>query len=167
MRSSERQLFWMACIAINKKQESPPAWMQEAYRPRRIKYSTQGGVMPPGRGTPLARSDGRDPRWGYPPTRGTPWTGPRGGGYQGGVLPQQGYPPARSNGRIPEVGYPPSRGTPLDLAWVPPPNLDLAGVPPLGVDRQMDGWTDMCQKHNLPSYYVRGRLKWPQEGKTE
>ena len=53
---------------------------------------------------------------------------------------------------LPEVVYPPHRvphpdTLQLDLAGVPPPQLDLARVlpPPPGVDRRMDGWTDTCQ----------------------
>ena len=62
------------------KQDSPPAWTQEAYRPQHIKYSICY------------------PRWGTPP----PARSDGGGGTWGGETPQQGYPPARS-----KVGYPP------------------------------------------------------------
>ena len=59
------------------------------------------------------------PRWtwlGYPPG----WTWP-------------GYPPSWI-----WLGYPPG------LVGYPP-RLDLAGVPSLWTDRQMDGWTETCQ----------------------
>ena len=65
-------------------------------------------------------------------------------------VPKVGYPPSGTPSQIrwrvpkvgvPEVGYPPSRGY---------PQLDLAGVPPPGVDRQ----TDTCQNVTFPSYYA-------------
>ena len=152
--------FWFFSNSY-RKQESPPAWTQEAYRQRRINYYSVG-YPPPARsdggyprwGTPLpgyppARSDGGYPRWGTP-HQGTPQPGPM-GGTQGGVPPCRiwlGYPP-------PGPGW----GTSLphlDLARAPP-NLDLArvpplpgpglGTPPLGVDRQKDRHVS---KHNLP-----------------
>ena len=66
------------------KQESPPVWTQEAYRPRRIKYY---------------------PRWGSPPHWGAPSQ------VQRGVVPKVGYPllgypPARSD-RGTQGGVPP------------------------------------------------------------
>ena len=109
------------------------------------------GYPPPHRGIPLTRSD------------------------RGGV-PEVGFPSARSDGEgYPRwgtpIGVPPSQGTPRPdptgryLGWGTPcegtPQLDLAGVPsppPPGVERQMDGSTYRhMSKHNLPSYYVRGR----------
>ena len=98
-------------------QESPPAWTQEAYRPRRIKYHSVGyppSQVWPGGGTrggvPPARSDGGYLRWG------TPFRVP------------------------PPVGVCPH----LDLAGVspPPPRLDLLGYPPpRWTDRMTDGQT--------------------------
>ena len=60
-------------------QESPPAWMQEAYRPRRIKYSVwypKWGT--PQQGYPPARFDRGGTQGGEPPTpsRGTVWRAP-------------------------------------------------------------------------------------------
>ena len=57
-------------MKIFQSQESPPAWTQEAYRPRRIKYYSVG--------YPPTRSDGgRGPKVGYPlPSWGTPPPGP-------------------------------------------------------------------------------------------
>ena len=132
------------------KQESPPAWTQEAYRPRRIKYYSVG--YPPCRGTPLARSDRGYPRWGSPqlgyPLVGVPPI----------RVPPSQVPPAQNWLRYPPPG--PGWGTPphLDLAQVSPSpgpgwgtsRLDLARVSPLGVDRQNDGWTDTCQNITFP-----------------
>ena len=152
-------------------QESPPAWTQEAYRPRRIKYSIcfpkwgtpsrsnwgrgiQGGV-PPGRGFPqpglMGGTQGRVPpparvppgqvRWGYL-RQGTP------GQAQQGV-PEVGMPWQVCQG-VPKVGYLPSRGTP------PPTWLDLAGVPP----RRCGLTTNKVKLLPPVSYYLRGRQLW-------
>ena len=67
-------------------------------------------------------------------------------------------------GEVPPAGGYPTLGTPIgpgqgsttspsDLAKVPPPTWP-GGVPPLWTDRRMDRHVS---KHNLPSYYVRGR----------
>ena len=92
-------------------QESPPAWMQEAYRPRHIKYSIccsvlgGGGLPHPCRGCTPPQVPPVLTCWG-----GTPCL-------------QMGYPPFWT-----WPGYPPS-----DLAGVPS-HLDLAGViPPHGI----------------------------------
>ena len=96
------------------RQESPPAWTQEAYRPPCRKYSLccpnwvppnlAGGV--PDLGTPHRVPTGRVPSW------------------QGTPSPQQGtprrVPPWAGPGRVPPR---------LDLAGYPP-WLDLAGYPP-------------------------------------
>ena len=97
-------------------QESPPAWTQEAYRPRRIKYSiyypVRGGVAPPA--PPPGQVWLEVPEVGYPPV---------------------GVPPARSNGGT--RGGVPHQSTP----WSgPPPTWTWLGYP-LGVDRQNDGQT--------------------------
>ena len=88
------------------KQESPPAWTQDGYRPRRIKYAICYL------------------RWGTPPSRGTPLPGvPTPSQVSWGYLrwgtPQQGYPLARSDrGYLrwgaPQKGYTPQQGYPLD-----------------------------------------------------
>ena len=172
-------------ISKHWQQKSPPAWTQEAYRPRRIKYH---------------------PRWGTPPirvpsVRVPPWPGLM-GSTQGGVLPLLGYPPARSDGEggtqgrvppsgyprpgltggylrwgtpirespsevwqgVPEVGYPLLGYPPAGPGWSnspPPPGWTQPGYPPpppqVWTDRRMDWWTRHVSKHNLPSYYVRGR----------
>ena len=115
------------------KQESPPAWTQEAYRLRHMKYYPRWGTPWPGlRGRGYLR-------WGIPPAEGTLQPGLM-GGTRGGVPPSQVW-----LGGI-RGGVPPGRGTPhqgtLQLGY---PQLDLAGVPPLpgpgrgtplGVDRQ-------------------------------
>ena len=110
---------------------------------------------------------------GYPPVGVPPHPGPTRGRYPTLGTPQSGYTPLR----VPPVGVPPSQGTPsqgtplgyppvrVPLIGVPPIGvppcqgtpLDLARVPHLGVDRQIDGWTDTCQNITFPSYYVRGR----------
>ena len=54
-------------------------------------------------------------------------------------------PPARSDGGYPRWGSPPDR--------VPPSQVPLGGVPKVGSPH-----LDRCvSKHNLPSYYARGR----------
>ena len=108
-------------------------------------------------------------RGGVPPVRyphrGTPWPGPM-GGTRGGVPPSEyppvgyphqgtplGYPLARSNRgyprwgiphRVSPIGVPPPPGT----GWIPPP-------PRCGQTESSPG--RHVPKHNLPSYYVRGR----------
>ena len=145
------------CMFSCLKQESPPVWTQERYRPRRIKYYPRWGTPPPVGGTwggvppgQVQRGGRGYLRWGTPP--GQVWWG----------VPKVGHPP---------IGYPPwpgpMRGTPVR---VPPwpgltggyprwgtPLQDLAGVPPqVWTDRRMDGQTPV-KTYNLPSYYVRGR----------
>ena len=154
--------------AMESKQESPPAWTQEAYRPPCSDYFCCPNWAPP-------RPDlaGGVPWWGG----GIPWQGtPHPDRARGGTLllpPRQGTP---------------QQGTPhpwLDLAGYPPPQLDLAGYPPAGYSPppagpgrvpprkcckalwdmgtplppygQTDGRTDACQNITFPSYYVRGR----------
>ena len=138
------------------KQESPPAWTQEAYRPPCSKYSLccpnwvppQAGY-PPGQGTPLARVP---PRAGYPLGRVPP-----------ARVPPRGYPPARvpPGQGTPRQGTPPARVPPqLDLAGYPPTPAALwhsgkcckalwdTGTPPCG---QTDWWMDRrVSKHYLP-----------------
>ena len=100
---------------------------------RGVSSTTQDGV-PPYQGTPPPRPGptGGYLRWGTPHW-GTPWPGPTGGGTW------LGYPPAG-----------PGRGTPL------PPGPGRGTPPPqVWTDRIIAGQTRV--KHNLPSYYVRGR----------
>ena len=100
------------------------------------------------------------PEVGYPPSgyllsrseKGVPKVG----------YPLSGYPPSRSDGQgVPKVGYPPS-GYPLPIrvpptwTWLGYPPRPGRGYPPPKV--WTDRWMDRCvSKHNLPSYYVRGR----------
>ena len=95
---------------------------------------------------------GRLPNLGYPH-----WVPPS-QVQQGGTQPQVPplgtpcqLPPLAGPGRVPPPSVWTWLGTPI-WTWLGTP-LDLARVPPIGVDRQ----TETCQKHNLPSYYVRGR----------
>ena len=109
------EFFVKTTSLLRLKQESPPAWTQEAYRPRRIKYYRGGVLPPPSRGTPGQVWWGVT-RGGVSPHQDTPQSGLT-GGTRGGVPPIRvpslsGYSPARSDGGLPEVGYPPS-GTPL------------------------------------------------------
>ena len=92
---------------------------------------------PPGRGTPSQVGQGGYMRWG------TPW---------------QGYPQPGLIGGYPRwITPPPQQGYPLPGPGQSTPHLDLAGVP-LPRCGQTDGWMDRhVSKHNLPSYYVRGR----------
>ena len=133
------------------KQESPPAWTQEAYRPPCSEYSFRCStwVPPPswpGQGGYLTRVP---PRPGYPPiltwlggylTRVPPlWPGyPPQPGYPfsrvpphpdlAGGVPDQGTPPARVP---PQPGYPPGRVPPHpDLGGVPDQGTPPARVPP-------------------------------------
>ena len=121
------------------KQESPPAWTQEAYRPQRIKYSIccpilEGGYLPLPGGIYLGVP---------PPPPVLAWPG--GGTYlgqEGGTY--LGVPPILTwlGGEVPTLGYPlppsgPGQGTsppPSGPGRVPPP------PPPV--------WTDW--KHYLP-----------------
>ena len=155
-------IFQFSIFCQNKtKQESPPAWTQEAYRPPCIEYSfcCPIWVAPPSW-----------PGWGgvtwpgYPPKAGHPHPD------LAGEVPDQGSPPAGYPlGRVlPPAGYPTQQGTPQQGT---PPQLDLAGYPPgvcpmafwemlqsiMGygyppVDRQIDGQTRV---KTLPSR--RGR----------
>ena len=95
------------------KQESPPAWTQEAYRPPCSKYSLCcPNLIPPGQGTP--------------PSHGTPWPG---------YPPCQGTPPPPGPCRVPPPPAGPGRVPPPQLPhgilgnvakhygiWVPPPH---------------------------------------------
>ena len=131
----------------NVKQESPPAWTQEAYCPPCSEYSfcCPTRVPPPGGGG-SGYPPGGGYLTGYPPggTR-TPPGGP--GTPRGGYL--TGYPPG--GGTWP--GYPPAAswhsGKCCKALW------DMGTPPPCG---QTDWWMDRrVSKHYLPSYYVRGR----------
>ena len=99
------------------KQESPPAWTQEAYRPRRIKYS----ICYLRWGTPLAG--------GVPPGQ-VSWEGTR-----GGIPPPVGVPPGYvwwrgTRGEVPLAGHPPSQVWQGDTqGGVPPFWPGLMGVP--------------------------------------
>ena len=136
-------------IQIIRKQESPPVWMQEAYRPPCSKYSLccpnwvppQPGYPPAG--YPLAR---------VPPGQGTPWQGTPLAGYP----PRQGTPPARVPPHPPGWTW---QGTPPAAPWHSGKCCKALwdmGTPPW-TDRLMDGRTDACQNITFPSYYVRGR----------
>ena len=125
-------------LNVNKgKQESPPAWTQEAYRPPCSKCSEGGGVP---------TLDGG----GYLPWTGKgylPWTG------KGTYLWQE--------GRATYLGQ--GRGTYLWLGGVP--TLDRArgtylgwGGTYLGLSPPTGcGQTDTCENSTFSSYYVRGR----------
>ena len=143
------------------RQESPPAWTQEAYRPLCSKYSLccPNWVSPPAR---------------VPPSQGTP---------QPGYPPWPGYPPAR----VPlQPGYPlPPLGPGYPPARIPP-QLDLAGYPPAApwhsgkcckalwdmgtppVDRQIDGWMEgQTRVKTLPSRrttYAGGKNQFSKGG---
>ena len=159
---------------ISLKQESPPAWTQEAYRPPCSEYSfcCPTWVPPRGGGGYLTGVPPRVPRsprggtWlGYPPGGTWPRYPPGGvpGPPQGGTWPGTpggvpgpprgctwpGYPP----GGVPDRPPPPlPHGILGNVAkhygiWVPPP-----------VDRQIDGWTDACQNITFPrTTYAGGK----------
>ena len=130
------------------KQESPPAWMQEAYCSP-CSGSTPSVVLtgyPPSRVPPPDLAGGV-PYHGYP-QQGTPWAGYPPAGYPhsdlargGGTLP--GYPPRHGTpqAEYPQTGVPPRKSTPQQgtpgrvppsWTWHGTPQLDLAGYP-LGV----------------------------------
>ena len=96
------------------KQESPPAWMQEAYCPPCIEYSLCCPTWVP----PLSWPGGGTMPGGVP-DQGTPPAGYPLAGYPPAGYPLAGYPSPRQG--TPPAGYPPSRV---------PPRLDLAGYPP-------------------------------------
>ena len=168
-------------VKINWKQESPPAWTQEAYRPPCSEYSfccptrvpdpgtPPGGVGGyPDLGTSPPPGGGGYPDLGTPPggylTR-TPWGGTRtwvpppppggvpGPGYPPGGVPDPGYPPG---GGVPDLGTPPGGY----LTRVPPRGGYLTRTPPGGVPGPPSPpvWTDkQSETITFPSYYVRGR----------
>ena len=159
------------------KQESPPAWTQEAYRPPCSEYSfcCPTWVPPPG-GYPVRYPPGGGTR--TPPVRYPPWGGTRTPlGVPGQVPPQGGYPdPPGVPGQVPPPGGVPGHPPGGVPGQVPPRGGYLTGYPPrpmafwemlqsiMGygypppVDRQMDEWKDRrLSKHYLPSYSVRGR----------
>ena len=111
------------------RQESPPAWTQEAYRPPCSKYSLccPNWVPPPGQGTPPAR---------VPPSQSTPLA--RVPPSQG--TPHQGTPPARV--APPSQGTPPSGPGRVPPPWLPHGILGNVAkhygiwVPPPGVNWQ-------------------------------
>ena len=144
-------------VESSHKQESPPAWTQEAYRG--VSSTTRRGSHPPV-GVPLLPRSNRGGTQGVVPPSQVWWGGylrlgtPPGQVWQGTPPvrvhpPPLGYPLARSDGQGTRGGVPPCQD--LDLAGVPPtptppppplPGLNLAGVhPPPGVDRQTDGQT--------------------------
>ena len=123
------------------KQESPPAWTQEAYRPPCSKYSLYCpnwvpnlAGYPPSQGTPLGRVP---PRPGYPPSQGTP---PR--------LDLAGYPP-----RLDLAGYPPPPAAPWHSGKCCKALWDMGTPPPpRWTDRLMDGWMEgQTRVKTLPS----------------
>ena len=123
------------------KQESPPAWTQEAYRPPCSEYSfcpgRGGGV--PDRVPPLG-GPGTPPRGDLDPPRG-------GSGYPRGVW----VPPGGS-------GYPPHC---LMAFWEMLQSIMGYGYPPLWTDRWMDGRTDACQNITFPrTPYAGGNYHW-------
>ena len=118
---------------IQKWQDSPPAWTQEAYRPpcSECSFCCPTWVPPPGGGTQT-----------HPP-RGTPLGGTQSGTPPGGTRTPPGGP----------VRYPPGGGTrtPPAASWHSGKCCKALwdmGTPP--VDRQIDGWTDACQNITFP-----------------
>ena len=131
---TKQGFYYVVLLKQWKKQESPPAWTQEAHRPSRSKYTLCWyGWGVPLLGVPL-------PRWGNPPS-------------QHGVpqLPRKGLPPCKLDGLPPVswIRYSPSAGwgTPhpglgRGVPTLPPRQLD--GVPPIhtwewGTPHQLDG----------------------------
>ena len=141
------------------RQESPPAWTQEAYRPPRSKYTLccscwGGGVpwagTPPSGGVPRAGAPcwgvtlGRCPLLGGYPRQaplllgGTPGRHPLPGGTPGGCPlpgPWMGYPPPGPGIQTWKSRYPPvqtwkSRYPPPIWTWDGVPPHQLDGVPP-------------------------------------
>ena len=115
------------------KQESPPAWTQEAYRLPCSEYSfCCSNWVPPGRVPPHPDLAWGVPYLGNPPGRVPPsWPGLGGYPYWG----------------IPYLGTPP--GVCPIAFWVMLQSIVGYGYPP--VDRQIDGWMDRhVSKHYLP-----------------
>ena len=163
----------------NCKQESPPAWTQEAYRPLCSDYSFCCPILadpppPPPAGPDPPPAAGPDPPWlDLNPPPGS-WTWPPPGSLtwppqQLDLTPPAGpdSPPATGPDPPPPAGPEPPPGS---WTWAPPPppagpdppRLDLT-PPPAGLRTdppprgQTDWWTDTCQNITFPSYYVRGR----------
>ena len=124
------------------KQESPPAWTQEAYRPPCSEYSfcCPTRVPPPGGGTWPGYPPRGVPDPGTPPRGGT-WLGYPPGGYLTRVHPPWGVPDPGTPLGVPDPGPPggvPDPGTPPSPGGVPDPGTPLPrggtwlGYPPGG-----------------------------------
>ena len=139
------------------KQESPPAWMQEAYHPQEVARCWPpppltdpplAGLTPPGSWTWSPLAAGPDP----PPTSWTwpPWLD---------LTPpcQLDLTPPRQLDLTPPAAGPDPPPQQLDLT--PPWQLDLTPPPPAGPHPPPPPPVNKLTKwnYNLPSYYVRGR----------
>ena len=147
-----------------RKQESPPAWTQEAYRLPCSDYSFCCPILadpppPTGWTWPSPPPAGPDPPLpaGPDPPPPTGWTWPHLASWTWLPLPAGPDPP-------PGWTWPPCQLdlTPRPPSWTedwPPPLAELrTDPPPCGqTESWMDGWTDTCQNITFPSYYVRGR----------
>ena len=161
------------CNYFITQQESPPAWTQEAYRPRRIKYSicypVRGEVPPPSLGYPPGQVWWGVPEVGYPCQGTPPSPGLMGvpeveyppSGYPSiqvwwGVPPGQVWPGGYPRwGTLPPLGYPPARSDGGYPRWGTPPRLAGSGwdTPP----PHRCGLTNKVKLLPSLSYYVRGR----------
>ena len=117
-----------------KKQDSPPAWTQEAYRPpggkHTLFYPRWGGGTYPGGRVPTLVGGTYSGRGGTYPGGGVPTLV---GGYLpwlGGTYPRWGVPTL--GGGVPTLGrgYLPMVGTPFPPAKVGTPHLDQGRYPP-------------------------------------
>ena len=162
-----RYITWHHCsnnmciIIILIKQESPPASMQEAYRPPCREYSFCCAILadPPLAGPDPPHWLDLAPHW-LDLTRPVGWTWP--------TPPLDWHPPHWLDwSDPPPVGWtwpppagltwpPPTGLTPL-LDWPPPRRLDWPDPPP--VERQIYGWTDTCQNITFPRTTYAGGNK--------
>ena len=119
-------------------------------------------------GYPLPGLTGGYLRWGTP-IRVPPWPGLMGGTQDGGPLFCFEYLNDKLASRyIESIGdlyltqhWDCKGGRGLDLAGVPPPPSWTWPGTPLGVERQIDGWTDTCQNITFPrTTYVVGNETW-------
>ena len=162
------------------KQESPPAWTQEAYRPlcREYSFCCPNWVPPPlvltwpGGGT----LPGYPPSWpgGYPargyPGGGVPYLGTPppdlAGGYPTWVPPGRVLPPSRVPPWLDLAGYPPPGVCPMEF-WVMLQSIMGYGYPPppMWTERWMDGQTRVKTLPSRRTTYAGGKniaLNWSQ-----
>ena len=142
------------------KQESPPAWTQEAYRPQEGARCWPPPPPPAGPDPPPPPAGPDPPPAGPDPLRldltpPPPPTGPDPPPHRLDLTPPP--PPPQLDLTPPGWTCPPP---PASWTWPPPPRLDLTPLPGwTWPPPSPQVWTDNKQSETItfPSYYVRGR----------